>query len=168
MSSSDVPLDQDLMALIENQPDGLASFLEDVHAADLAQWARYATDQDLATVFGLLDVEARVDLFHFAEDKLAARLVALLDIEGIVRIIEVLGADEAVDGLALIEGEDRGNRLDAQRLGDLRLLVDVDLDHLDGAASFADQFLKQWPELLARAAPGRPKINQYGFELARF
>ena len=135
MSSSDVPLDQDLMALIENQPDGLASFLEDVHAADLAQWARYATDQDLATVFVLLDVEARVDLFHFAEDKLAARLVALLDIEGIVRIIEVLGADEAVDLLVHLEddvAEAVLHRVDLERARGLRELQTYESDTAGG------------------------------------
>ena len=135
MSPSDVPLDQDLMALIENQPDGLASFLEDVHAADLAQWARYATDQDLATVFGLLDVEARVDLFHFAEDKLAARLVALLDIEGIVRIIEVLGADEAVDLLVHLEddvAEAVLHRVDLERARGLRELQTYESDTAGG------------------------------------
>lgn len=135
MSSSDVPLDQDLMALIENQPDGLASYLEDVHAADLAQWARYATDRDLATIFGLLDVEARVDLFHFAEDKLAARLVALLDIEGLVRIIEVLGADEAVDLLVHLEddvAEAVLRRVDLERATGLRELQTYESDTAGG------------------------------------
>ena len=48
-------------------------------------------------------------------------------------------ADEAVDRLAVPEGVDRRDRLDAQLLRDLRVLVDVDLDHADLAVGVLDR-----------------------------
>jgi len=46
-----------------------------------------------------------------------------------------LGADERVDRLAALERDDRGDRLDTQRSGDLGVLVDVDLGENDLAES---------------------------------
>lgn len=135
MSSNEAPLEQDLAALIENQPDGLASYLEGVHAADLAKWARNATDADLATVFELLGTEERVELFQFAEDKVAARLVALLDVDGLVRVINTLGADEAVDLLVHLEddvAEAVLRRVDLERARGLRTLQTYESDTAGG------------------------------------
>jgi hypothetical protein len=44
------------------------------------------------------------------------------------------GADEAVDRLAVGEGDHRGDRLDAQLAGHRRMIVDVHLDQADLAA----------------------------------
>ena len=63
--------------------------------------------------------------------------------------------------LAADEGIDRRHRLDAQLLGQLRVLVDVDLDQPDLALGRAHQLLEHRRQLLARAAPGRPEIDQH-------
>ena len=70
-------------------------------------------------------------------------------------------AHEAVDRLALLEGDDGGDRLDAELAGDLRMLVDVHLDQLDLALGALDHLLDHRGQLLAGAAPGRPEIDQH-------
>ena len=71
-------------------------------------------------------------------------------------------ADEAVDRLALLEGDDRRDRLDAELLGDLRMIVDVHLDEADLALGRRDRFFNDRRELLARTAPRRPEIDDDG------
>ncbi len=66
---------------------------------------------------------------------------------------------EAVDRLALVEGIDGRDRLHAQLPGDHLVLVDIDLDHLDLAAGRGDLGLQHRAQGLARAAPGRPEID---------
>ena len=72
-----------------------------------------------------------------------------------------LGAHEAVHRLPLVEGEHGRNRLDAQLLRDLRILVDVDLDQRHLAAGVSHRLLQNRRELLAGAAPGRPEIDDH-------
>lgn len=135
MSANEAPLEQDLAVLIETQPDGLAAYLEGVHPADLAKWARNASDGDVTIVFELLDSEKRIELFHFAEDKVSARLVALLDVDGLVEVIESLGADEAVDLLVHLEddiAEEVLRRVDLERARGLRALQTYDSDTAGG------------------------------------
>ena len=72
-----------------------------------------------------------------------------------------LGAHEAVDRLPLVEGEHGRNRLDAELLRDLRVLVDVDLDQRHLAAGVSDRLLQNRRELLAGAAPGRPEVDDH-------
>ena len=71
------------------------------------------------------------------------------------------GAREAVDRLAVAERVDHRDRLDAQLLGELGALVDVDLDQPDLAAGGLDHALEDRPELLAGPAPGRPEIDDH-------
>ena len=68
-------------------------------------------------------------------------------------------ADEAVDRAAVLEGIDRGDRLDAHLLRQLLVLVDVDLDQAHRAVRVADRLLEHRPELLAGTAPRRPEID---------
>lgn len=135
MSANDAPLDQDLAALLESQPDGLAAYVDGVHPADLAKWGRNASDTDLAAVFDVLMLERRVELFQYAEDKVAARLVALLDVDGLVHIIDALGADDAVDLLVHLEddvAEDVLRRVDLERARGLRALQTYESDTAGG------------------------------------
>src|SRR5215471_9579272 len=75
-------------------------------------------------------------------------------------------AHEAVDGLSVLEGVHGRNRLDAQLPRDLLVLVDVDLDELDGALRLSNDLFDCRPELLARPAPRRPEIHDH-WNLAR-
>ena len=68
-------------------------------------------------------------------------------------------ADEAVDRPSVLEGIDGGDRLDAHLLRDLGVLVDVELDHADGAVGVAHGLFQDRAELLAGAAPRRPEID---------
>jgi len=69
------------------------------------------------------------------------------------------GALEAVDRLAVDEGVDGRDRLHPQlaRIG--RVGVDVDLDHLHRPLGGAHGLLQRGAERPARAAPGRPEVD---------
>jgi hypothetical protein len=69
------------------------------------------------------------------------------------------GAHEPVDRLAVHEGIDRRDGLDAHLLGEGLVLVDIDLDQPDRAAGGLDHFLDRRAELLARPAPRRPEVD---------
>ena len=64
------------------------------------------------------------------------------------------GADEPVDRPALEKGVDRRDGLDAHLPGQIRVLVDIDLDHANGAFGLAHSLLQKRAELLACAAQG--------------
>ena len=72
---------------------------------------------------------------------------------------------EAVDRLAVDEGEHRRDRLDAQLPRDRRVLVDVHLDELDLALGGPHHLFQHRGELLARPAPLRPEIHQHRLAL---
>ena len=71
------------------------------------------------------------------------------------------GTHEAVHRLAVLEGNDGGNRLDPQLPRNLRVLINVHLDQLHLAASGLYGLLQHGRELLARPAPGRPEIDEH-------
>src|SRR5690606_32864626 len=70
-------------------------------------------------------------------------------------------ADEAIDRLALDEGDHRRDRLDAELASDARVVVDVHLDQADRALGGAHGLLDDRPERLAGTAPGRPEVDQH-------
>ena len=76
-------------------------------------------------------------------------------------------AHEAVDRLAVDEGEDRRDRLDAHLRGELLVLVDIDLDELHLAIGLAHDLFEQRRQLLAGAAPRRPEIDDAPAPCAR-
>jgi len=61
--------------------------------------------------------------------------------------------------LALPEGIDGGDRLDAQLGRDALVLVDIDLDHADLALGGGHCGFQHRAKRLARAAPGGPEID---------
>ena len=71
------------------------------------------------------------------------------------------GAHEPVEWLAVLEGDDRRDRLDAELTGDLRMVVDVHLDQPHLASRGTDGLLQNGRELLAWAAPRCPEIDQH-------
>ena len=70
-------------------------------------------------------------------------------------------AHEAVDRLAVLEGDDRRNGLDAELAGDRGMIVDVHLDQLDLAAGGVDRLFELRRQLLAGPAPRRPEVDQH-------
>ncbi len=72
---------------------------------------------------------------------------------------------EAVGRLAVDESDDRGDRLDAHLPGNGGMLVDVHLDELDLALGRLDHLFEDGGELLARATPRRPEIDQHRLAL---
>lgn len=73
------------------------------------------------------------------------------------------GADDLLANHAALEEEKGRNIVDAVFLGELLLLVDVDLDDLDLVGEFPGHFLEQRGDHFARAAPFGPKIDDDQF-----
>src|SRR5207302_4746072 len=67
--------------------------------------------------------------------------------------------DKAIDRPPVLEGVNRGDRLDAHLLRDFGVLVDIELDHSNGAVGGANGLFEDRPELLAGTAPRRPEID---------
>jgi hypothetical protein len=59
------------------------------------------------------------------------------------------------------EGDDGGDRLDAELAGDGGMVVDVHLDQLDATAGLLTDLFELRRQLLARPAPRRPEIDQH-------
>jgi hypothetical protein len=72
------------------------------------------------------------------------------------------GADETVHRLAVLEGDHRGDRLDAELAGDGGMVVDVHLDQPHGTLGIGHRLLDDRRQGLARPAPGGPEIDQNG------
>ena len=68
---------------------------------------------------------------------------------------------EAVDRTAVLEGEHGGDRLHAHLAGDLRVVVDIELDQPDRALRRAHRLFQDRRELAAGPAPRRPEIDQH-------
>src|SRR5581483_4314309 len=69
-------------------------------------------------------------------------------------------ADQPLDRLAVLEHDERGDAHHAELLGDLRVLIDVDLRDLQLALLLAGDLLDDRRDHAARAAPGRPEIDE--------
>ena len=70
-------------------------------------------------------------------------------------------AHEAVDRPAVLEGEHRRDRLHAHLAGNLRMLVDIELDQPDRALCRPHGLFQDRRELAAGTAPRRPEIDQH-------
>ncbi len=70
-------------------------------------------------------------------------------------------ADELVDRLRVGERDDVGDAAHLEMLGQLRVLVDVDLHELPFARVFLLELFEHRAERLAGLAPRRPKIDQH-------
>ncbi len=68
---------------------------------------------------------------------------------------------KSVDGLSILEREHRRDGLHAHLAGNLRMLVDIELDQPDGPFARAHGLLEDRGELTAGAAPRRPEIDQH-------
>ena len=76
-----------------------------------------------------------------------------------------VGADEAVDDLAVLQRVHGRDRLHLERLADRRVLVDVDLGQHDLAVGLVDDLLEDRAERPARPAPRRPQVDDDGHRL---
>jgi hypothetical protein len=77
-------------------------------------------------------------------------------------------AHEAVNGPSILEGENGRNGLDLQTLGNLRMLINVDLDQRGSAFGALHHFFDNRTKLFAGAAPGGPEIHKNKPFLAGF
>src|SRR5690349_3298910 len=62
--------------------------------------------------------------------------------------------------LTALDDEQIRDAAHAVARGDLRIVVDVDLDHLEAAVVLARQLVDRWGDRLARPAPWGPEIDQ--------
>src|SRR5206468_2002713 len=70
-------------------------------------------------------------------------------------------ADELVDHAAAAEQLDRRDAADLELLGQVLVLVGVDLDDLDVAGVLIGYLFEDRTQRAARAAPGSPEVHQY-------
>ena len=71
----------------------------------------------------------------------------------------------ADDALRLLAGSEEGDRRDAhdlERVGDLRVLVDVDLHDVDRAVVLGGELLHLRRDQATRPAPGGPEVDEHG------
>lgn len=100
MPNSEHNTDEDLRTLAEllaAKSQDLPEFLGEMHAADIASWMQYGSEQDIETVFRILGNEARAEVFEFATYEVESVLVPLLSTNEMIEVVEALGVDEAVD-----------------------------------------------------------------------
>src|SRR5690606_18451953 len=71
-------------------------------------------------------------------------------------------ADDAVNLLAVAEDDEGRNAHDAVPSRRLRVLVGVELVHLQAIAHLRGHFFKDRRQPAARTAPGRPKVHDHG------
>src|SRR5215831_9436330 len=71
------------------------------------------------------------------------------------------GTDKTVDRPAVLEGVDCRNRLDTHLLSDFGVLVDIELDHPNGAIGGADGLFQDRSELFTGTAPRCPEIDDH-------
>ncbi len=96
---------RDLRAVLEEAPEGLSAFLENVHAADLAEWFPDLADDEVRRAFAELPLEKRAEVLEEAEKPLRERLLSMIDGPQLVELVEELPVDEAHDLLALVDDE---------------------------------------------------------------
>ncbi|MCY1358405.1 hypothetical protein D9M69_449410 [compost metagenome] len=70
-------------------------------------------------------------------------------------------AGELVHGLSVGDRHDMGDAAHAEMRGQFLVLVDIDLDQFPAAFSFRLQPFQHRAQRAARAAPGRPEIDQH-------
>jgi magnesium transporter len=127
---------RDLEAVLRGEvATSLTGFLEDVHAADLADWMENIDPPDRVRIVVALTPQARSEVLIFAEDPLREEVLQYLDVPQIVEVVEELPADEAVDLLALTEEgteEQVLRALSAERSQGLRQLLRYDAETVGG------------------------------------
>src|SRR6202035_3187358 len=96
---------------------------------------------------------------HRLLDRRGATLSTTQALDELLDLALGQGPDKTVDRPAILEGINGRDRLDAHLLRDLRVFVDVELDHPDGAVCGADRLFEDRPKLLAGTAPRRPEID---------
>lgn len=129
------PERDDLHHALRGDQDTLRRFLEEAHAADLAEWMEDLGDAELARVLQVLDVEAWSEVMKFADDDVGARILGHLSHDQVVAVVEELPADEVVDLLALTDDERTEQILrsvDFERAQGLRKLALYDEDSAGG------------------------------------
>lgn len=126
---------EDLERALDGDSEALRVFLEDVHPADLAEWAEELERPEMARVLDGLDAEKRSEVLKFADDDVGTELLEELSLDQIVEVVEELPADEVVDLLALTD-EDRTDRIlravDFERAQGLRKLARYDEETAGG------------------------------------
>ena len=125
---------RELQELFETGGD-FASFLADVHPADLAAWLPELDEEDRERAFRVLGDEERAEVLLFAEDPMREDLLARMSVDQIVEIVEELPADEAVDLLALADDATSDQVLrsvDLERAKGLRELARYDAETAGG------------------------------------
>ena len=76
-------------------------------------------------------------------------------------------AGKTINGLAVDHQDDGGDAAHTKRLGQLLLLVGIDLDQLETAFVVKLELFQHWAQDFARRAPGGPKIHQHRNLLGR-
>jgi magnesium transporter len=93
----------ELLAALEGGERALATFLEDVHTADIAEWMQDLDPAQIWRIWGLRTPEERAELLQVAGERLRDYLMSRLSAGQITDLVEKLPTDEVVDLLALTD-----------------------------------------------------------------
>lgn len=94
-----------LQAAVEGTQEGLASAVEELHEADIAEGLLDMNEREAWIVFESLDLETRGEVLSCAEDSLREQLLEQLTPRQIAAIVEGMAPDDVVDLLALSSQE---------------------------------------------------------------
>jgi len=92
------------------------------------------------------------------EDRVAS--LGFVRIEGRFELGSRRNALKTFDDLTILEQQQRWDRIDSIAGGQFGMVLDIDLSNPNAPFVFQSQFIDQWGDLTAGAAPGSPKIDQ--------
>ena len=120
---------------LESSPSRAASYLQEVHPADAAEWLLDVDIEDAWRVFSELPTDLQADILEDAEDVLRHELVTRMSATDLREVVEELPSDEAVDVLAEADervAEDVLENIAAEDAQELRELAAYDPETAGG------------------------------------
>jgi len=105
MQGDDKPGLKEFRSAMQGGGPDLATIFEENHPADVAGWLLECEPDQAWSAVRTLDTDARSELLQYAGDALRAGILARMEVQDMVDVVEHMPADEVVDLLALVDDE---------------------------------------------------------------
>ncbi|HWI53315.1 MAG TPA: magnesium transporter [Symbiobacteriaceae bacterium] len=125
----------ELRRLLAEDYEGLKTYLNEQHEADVAEWLEELTDEEREIIFGLMEAERAAEVLGELELETQADVITDLDPEKAGEILDEMPTDEAADLLAELTPEEQGeilNEMEAEEAADVRELLGHESDTAGG------------------------------------